>query len=365
MHRKINKNAGINSIKSKALICEGMSTLYFEDIMLWKTQLKSLNHSAYVFFIDEQVQLLQAQTINELSTGLNAKVLQISKPESSKNLSSLHLLLEKLDLNLDKKAAFIGVGGGAVLDLVGFLGSIYKRGIATHYVPSTLLAQVDAAIGGKTALNVQGTKNVLGSFYMPQTILSLDSLLTTLPIIEQLGGYAEMLKHAIIKPEIGLESFLSHSNWGSLKLEVLNTEAIGKSQEIKKSIVAQDFKEQNVRKFLNLGHTIGHTIEASYNYALNHGIAIAAGIWIELELSYMMGLLNKEHKNAIQKHIQAIFPKVELHLEAIIHLVQHDKKNANGKILGIGIKTPGNLAYDVEYKPELIQEACKSYLKHA
>ena len=195
-----------------------------------------------------------------------------------------------------RDTGIIALGGGVVTDLIGFLASTYCRGVHVVYVPTTLLAMVDASIGGKTGVDTPYGKNLIGSFYPPHAVFMDISTLATLPEKEWCDGMVETIKHALI---------LDAAFWDVLKETKQNIEhVINRSIEIKQKIVEQDQYDQGIRQLLNFGHTIGHAIETIEDYQVSHGEAVAIGILVEAYLSILSGFLNITALNEIEAMFQ-------------------------------------------------------------
>ncbi len=253
--------------------------------------------------------------------------------------------------NVTRKSLIIALGGGAVLDFAGFCASTYMRGIPCIYVPTTLLSMVDGSEGGKTGINLYGTKNVIGTFTQPAAIMRNVDFLSTLSECELLSGWAEVIKHALLKGERlmdvvqnGMPPITDTETWMSL---------IEENIVFKKAIVNQDFDEKGIRKLLNLGHTLGHGIEALHfeDEKVNHGISIANGLYWEALLGTEMGITSPETLALIESLVFPLFPKVgwnELEVEPIVNLLMYDKKNHNGHIQLSLLRSVGEAQFDIE-----------------
>src|SRR3569832_820294 len=214
--------------------------------------------------------------------------------ESSKSLQSIEELASSLaQKGYGRATTLVAVGGGMVGDLVGLLATLYCRGVPFILVPTTLLAMVDASIGGKCGVNLPEGKNLLGSTLFPEQVILHLPFLETLPDIEWENGIIEILKIGLLfDPHLFF-------HFSSLSLQ----EVINRSVEGKRRIVAQDPYEKGCRSLLNLGHTIGHALESLSNYALSHGKAVSTGIILEARLSHLMGLLSFEDLKIIESYL--------------------------------------------------------------
>lgn len=250
--------------------------------------------------------------------------------EANKNLDQVSKIYEKLlNLNLGRNAVLINLGGGVVTDLGGFAASTFKRGIDYINVPTTLMGMVDASIGGKTAVNVQQFRNIAGVFAHPKSVFIFPQFLKTLSPIEVQSGWAEMMKHALLTSAQAWEAFQQYD------IRKIPPDAlIEANARFKESVVNSDFKDQNHRQILNLGHTTAHALETwnlQQNQEVPHGFAVAAGIFIEAELAFRIGTgLSSGECREIQQFISAQFPKLKFDenaVDEIIALMRNDKKN--------------------------------------
>lgn len=246
-----------------------------------------------------------------------------------------------------------------VTDIGAFLASIYKRGIDCVHVPTSLLAMVDASIGGKTGIDVQGYKNLLGSFYMPRLVIIHQEFLKTLPSNQLYAGWAEMLKHGLIADAKYFKELCSAADVSNIS-SVLWKKWIQKSLQIKGDIVAQDPTEKGLRKILNFGHTIGHAIETysllHHKKPLLHGEAIAYGMLREAELSMVHAGLNPKEFEFIKARLYQFYGKLFKKVEQQIRdedwkpYLMQDKKNKNNIVRYALLKAIGKGIYDGEVK---------------
>jgi len=222
----------------------------------------------------------------------NSFSIEVDDGENFKTLDSVIFLIEKFSkLGIDRGDYVIAVGGGSILDTVGFAASIYLRGVNLINVPTTLLGMVDAAIGGKNGVNFESYKNIIGTFYQPKLILADLRFLDTLPIEELKKGLAEVIKYALVLDK-ELYDFLSLNKDSIMKKEdEVIEEIIYKSALNKLEVVKEDEREENgIRIVLNFGHTIGHAIEAGSNFSIPHGYAISVGMLCEAKIAEEMGI---------------------------------------------------------------------------
>ncbi len=270
------------------------------------------------------------------------------KNKSTKTVN--HYLNALLSKNFNRSDLIIGIGGGITGDIAGFVSSIFKRGINFINIPTTLLAQVDSAIGGKTGINSSHGKNLIGSFYQPKLVISDTNFISSLPKKEMVCGYAEILKHSIIKDKKFFNWLEKNSN---LILSKKNSElayAIKKSCEIKLYFVTRDVNEKGLRMRLNFGHTFAHAIEVKHNYSkkITHGEAVLTGMILATKLSIIM----RRCKNLTLSKILNLYKKNNLDytlenisnsnwIKSLIPFLKQDKKNDSEKINFLLLKKIG------------------------
>ena len=266
--------------------------------------------------------------------------------ETSEELKTLEtvqaLCRQLLEADASRKAFLLAVGGGITTDLTGFAAAIYKRGIRYANVPTTLLAQVDAAIGGKTGVNLDGYKNMLGAFRMPEFTFLCEEVLKTLPPREFRAGKAEMLKTFLLEDAKAYEQALSATQWKSL---------ITRAAQIKADIVQQDPEEHGIRATLNLGHTFGHAIEHEAQERgedIHHGEAVAMGILLAARLAERKGLAQKGLEARLKANFEASGLPTECPypLETLAQAMEKDKKAAGGRVKWILPIEPGKVVME-------------------
>jgi 3-dehydroquinate synthase len=252
----------------------------------------------------------------------------------------------------------INFGGGVVTDMGGFIASIYKRGLTFIHVPTSLLGMVDAAIGGKNGIDLDGYKNQLGTITQPACVFIDSGFLSTLPAEEIFNGYAEMLKHALIG-DVELWEQIRHIQ---SEEELIQQEVIMKAIRVKTNIIEQDPLEGGLRKKLNFGHTVGHALESYFLQltAISHGHAVALGMIAESYLSMKRGMLSKEVYKDIEATIIRSFPMISLNADdvsVVISLMYQDKKNVAGEIRSCLLEGVGTCVYDQALNEEEIGES--------
>jgi 3-dehydroquinate synthase len=270
----------------------------------------------------------------DLSELADFEIIEVPEGEESKSVETCNGIWQSLlEMNADKNTLLINLGGGMICDLGGFIASVYKRGIPFIHLPTSLLAQVDASIGGKTAINLGEVKNQIGTFTNPNAVIVYPEFLESLPQVEIRTGLAEMLKHCLIASEKDFYTLLGLMPFTLKKLSAL----IKKSIRIKHRIVKLDPTEKNLRKSLNFGHTIGHAIESYFiakNSELTHGHAVALGMYMELYLSRKKLALSENEYKTASDFICINYPFVSLKgcTKRLLQLMHADKKNENGMI---------------------------------
>ena len=303
----------------------------------------------------------------------NSTIIQyFNASEKNKNLRSvLKIVSFLLKKNFNRNDCLVSIGGGITGDVSGFAASIYKRGIKFINVPTTLLSQVDSSIGGKTGVNTQYGKNLIGSFYQPSLVISDINFLTSLPKREIVCGYGEVLKHSLINDR-KFFSFLNRNGSKILELKSPFIEkAIYKSCLIKKKIVEADEMELGIRKILNLGHTFAHAYEATLGYSkkLNHGEAVILGIKTAAKFSLLNKILDIKDFKLIENHLNKldlprnINKKFSIkNLNKILSFMKKDKKNNTKKINLILLKKIGTPIYKLQFDGKKITTFLKKEL---
>ena len=279
--------------------------------------------------------------------------------------NTTELLHNGLKDDFNRSDCIIALGGGVLGDLSAFISSLIKRGVQFVNIPTTLLAQVDSSIGGKTGVNSKYGKNLIGSFMQPDLVISDINMLSSLPKREIICGYGEILKHSIISDR-KIFNYLKKNYLKILKLKSPFIEkTISDSCKIKRDIVQQDEKEKNLRKILNLGHTFAHAYEAALSYSkkLNHGEAVILGVVSSAKFSIKNNILNKKDYKQIINHINNLKIPVNLNfyfkkkdINLIIKYMKSDKKNNSSKINLILIKKIGKVILNLKYSQSKIKK---------
>ncbi|AXG74550.1 3-dehydroquinate synthase [Flavobacterium arcticum] len=305
--------------------------------------------------------------LQQLETDVVIEVIELEPGEINKNIDTCIQVWHTLaELECDRKGLIINLGGGVVTDLGGFVASTFKRGIDFINIPTSLLAMVDAAVGGKTGVDIGALKNQVGLISNPKTVLVDTTYLGTLPSEEIRSGFAEMLKHGLILDAEYWNTVVAITNLINDDLDG----AVKQSIYIKNEIVLKDPTEKNIRKKLNFGHTLGHAIE-SYclenddKKTLLHGEAIAIGMILESYISMEKGMLSETEYNSIKKVLIGIYEKVIFtpkDIEGILKMLIHDKKNEFGNIQFVLLESIGSAVINKNISNALIHNAFKDYL---
>lgn len=329
---------------------------------------EELNRSLSILEPDKVVVLVDENThahcLPLLQTDFNA-VLKISSGETSKTLDTCSLLWQQMtDAGLSRRSVLVNLGGGVIGDMGGFVAATYKRGIRFINMPTTLLSQVDASIGGKLGVDFQGLKNHIGVFKDPDVVILSTVFLNTLSQRQLRSGFAEVIKHGLIWDQSYFEKVKSLSypegvNWGEL---------LKRSVEIKGEVVLNDPLEHGLRKILNFGHTLGHAVETYHlenDLDLLHGEAIAIGMIMELHLSQQMGWLDTSMVSEVSSWLLSIYEPIQTipSVDTLVELMTHDKKNASNRINFSILDAIGSCKYDVQPDRHMIEQAVNYYLE--
>lgn len=278
--------------------------------------------------------------------GLNASLIDFPAGESSKNIKTVTDIAGKLmESGADRETCLIALGGGVVGDVAGFVASVFMRGVPYIQIPTTLVAQVDSSIGGKTGVDLSQGKNLVGTFYQPAAVFANLSFLDTLPEKEFNNGLAEMIKYGIIDDEKMFRTLEDNMEAVKSKDSKLMAGLVENCCQIKKSVVEIDEKEHGLRRILNYGHTIGHSLEAVSRYSITHGEGVALGMIAAARISEKMGYLKNNEDERIEALIRQAglpvrIPK-SLSSEKIISQLKMDKKKKGDVIHFVLLKKIG------------------------
>lgn len=292
----------------------------------------------------------------------------IPRGEENKNIDTVLTIWKKmLKEHFDRKSLFINLGGGVVGDIGGYAASSYMRGIDFIQIPTTIVAQVDASIGGKTGINLDGYKNIIGSIEHPSAVIIDLNTLDTLPDREYISGFAEVVKHGLIADEDYFQLVISKKPRAFTNNELTNLIQI--SSEIKSEVVEQDAREDFFRKLLNFGHTIGHAIEScmlSQHKKLLHGEAVSIGIVAESYISHLLGNISKQDMQVIEnglKYIGLPTSIESINRADVLEKIKSDKKNKFGKVKWTLLKEIGLGTVDAEVEEKIVKKGIDYILK--
>jgi len=279
------------------------------------------------------VSTLHLERLQQKISAPQLEVVTIPDGETYKTMATVVSILDALfEAKFDRKSLLIAFGGGVIGDMTGFAASLYQRGIDFIQIPTTLLSQVDASVGGKTGVNTRYGKNLIGAFYQPKAVYIDPYFLTTLPAREFAAGVAEVVKMAVMFDS----EFFDYLEMNDLRQEAVVREMIARSVSLKAEVVNEDEKEAGVRAVLNYGHTFGHVVENETGYSKYlHGEAVAIGIVMANALAVELGMLGQEEAFRILNLLQNNALPTAYHIEDVEQFYAHfflDKKSSNGKI---------------------------------
>ena len=326
------------------------------------------NYSSLFILVDENTKKRCLPLLKKALFNTKHTLIQIKSGEKSKTIRSCEKIWNQLSKqNADRMSLLINLGGGVITDIGGFAASTYKRGIDFINIPTTLLAQVDASVGGKTGIDFSDYKNQIGTFAFPKAVFIIPAFLKTLDKRQIISGFAEVIKHGLIADknyweEICTLPLAPFSPGRRVGDEATWTKIISRSVEIKNEVVTEDPYEKGLRKTLNFGHTIGHAIESASlrsKKALLHGEAIAIGMICEAYISRKCCRLSSENLSSITEFILSIFtPRpVQFPIKKLLGLMKQDKKNKNSEINFTLLSSIGKAEINNSCSEELIEEA--------
>ena len=330
------------------------------------------NHKAgrYVIITDDCVNKLHGQKFlaGLKDTGLNVAALAFPAGEASKNIDTvLDIAGKLLKLGADRETCLIALGGGVVGDMVGFIASVFMRSIPYLQIPTTLIAQVDSSIGGKTAIDLPSGKNLLGTFYQPAAVFTDLSFLETLPEKEFNNGLAEIIKYGIIEDEKMFQTLEDNMVAVKQKDAALMLKLVENCCRIKKSIVEIDEREHGLRRILNFGHTLGHALEAVSRYKITHGEGVALGMIAAARLSEKMSYLEPSETQRIETLIRGAGLPVRIPnsfaTDSLISQLRMDKKKKGDIVHFILLKKIGMPFVNGGIETDLIGEVIEEMKK--
>ena len=333
-----------------------------------ESYLSSHNHDKIFVLMDENTQDKCFPLLSTIKAIKEAKHITIKADDTNKNIEQVSAIWEVLSYGgASRNSLLINLGGGMITDLGGFAGATFKRGMHNLNIPTTLMASVDAAVGGKTGINFNGLKNEIGSFYHPECVMIDCMFLKTLDLNNRLSGYAEMIKHGLISDEQVLNDVLAFDIINDdVDTESLNA-LVKTSVAIKERIVEEDPKEMGIRKALNFGHTIGHAFESlsfAKEHPILHGHAVAAGIVCEMYLSHKCCGMPVEQLRSTTNFIKECYPPSVYSCndyDTLYELMTHDKKNEGGEIMFTLLSNIGEIKINQKAEKALILESLDFY----
>lgn len=321
-------------------------------------------YSKVFVLVDSTTEIHCLPILQQVLEPIEFDLIEVTPGEENKNIDfCIGIWRMLLDFGADRNSILINLGGGVITDMGGFAASTFKRGIDFVQVPTTLLSQVDASVGGKTGVDMDNVKNIIGTFTQPKAVYIHTPFLKTLTERELRSGYAEVIKHGLIHDSKLFQKLKA------IVPEDINDEIIYRSIEIKNEVVKADPFEKGLRKILNYGHTIGHALE-SYSLKhdqspLLHGEAIAIGFICEAFLSEKRNGLKKEELSEIIKTVQNSYPAYKLNesfYPELLNIMKNDKKNNSGQISFSLLNKIGACDYDIYCTEEEIIESLNYYM---
>lgn len=344
----------------------GYNVYFDDDLKSLESFISERTYSQILVFVDRNTNdycLPVLQTA--LPNLVDYDIIEIDPGEENKNIDfCIGVWKTMLDFGADRKALMINLGGGVVTDMGGFAASTFKRGIDFIQIPTTLLSQVDASVGGKTGIDLDNVKNIIGTFTQPQAVFISSKFLETLDHRQLLSGFAEIIKHGLIQDKE------LYNSCRLIDISDIDNEIIYRSVEIKNNVIINDPTEQGVRKILNFGHTIGHAIEGysliNDDNPLLHGEAIAIGMICEAWLSHKCaGLSEEELLDITQAFLSRYTPYTYSSdvYDQLVELMKNDKKNVDGQIGFALLNQIGSAVYNIFISEEDIKLALDYYLE--
>ena len=322
---------------------------------------KHIKTKKIALITNEQIADLYLSEITQTLNAFDLKTLILPEGETEKNLETVGKAVEFLsDNGIDRDSSIIAFGGGVIGDITGFVASSYMRGIKFLQVPTTLLAQVDSSVGGKTGVNISTGKNLIGAFYQPSAVIADIRYLNTLEPNRFSEGLAEVIKYGLIRDE-DFFKWLSKNTNRILALEPeIMTHLIERCCQIKAEIVSEDEREGSIRAILNYGHTFGHAIESLTDYSVyTHGEAVSIGMVMAASMAERMGMLSKDDKKDIINILESVnlpTEKPSLNSNDFLKSMKRDKKAQDGEIRLILLEGIGRAIISNDYPNEILMK---------
>ena len=304
-----------------------------------ETELKKLINGRQACIVTDSV--LAPLYGDGLAKDLSCTLVTVPSGEQSKSWAQVgELLAQFAEQGLSRSSVIIALGGGVIGDLAGFASAVYLRGVDYIQVPTTLLAQIDSSMGGKTGVNLDSGKNLVGAFHQPKAVISDTTVLDTMPLIDFIDGLAEMIKYGFIHDASILDDLQKYSGIDELKANLEGL--ILKCCAIKKKVVEEDEHDTGIRMTLNFGHTLGHAIEKSSG--LSHGRSVSLGMMMISQIAVGKGLVEKETLTLLETLLKKYGLPVDTSpypIEKLLPYISKDKKNLNGQLYLVLCPTPG------------------------
>ncbi|NGM61915.1 3-dehydroquinate synthase [Sphingobacterium sp. SGG-5] len=343
----------------------GYQVYFEEDLTSLSGLIRAKGYSQVLILVDRNTNDHCLPVLQSLLPDLvDYDIIEVDPGEENKNIDyCIGVWKTMLDFGVERKALMINLGGGVVTDLGGFAASTFKRGIDFIQVPTTLLSQVDASVGGKTGIDLDNVKNIIGTFAQPQAVFISSRFLETLDERQLRSGFAEVIKHGLIQDRALYEACKT------LSYTAVPTSIIYRSVQIKNQVIKEDPTEKGFRKILNFGHTIGHAIEGYSLYhdkqPLLHGEAIAIGMICEAYLSHRYCDLSEAELQDITDYFSSLYPRYTYSAalyDEFMQLMKNDKKNEANNIGFALLKSIGDCQYSIFVDENGIKEALDYYL---
>ena len=337
--------------------------IFINDWTAINEYIASGKYSSILVIVDDNT-LTYCLPLFEEKVDASFQVICIPDGEQHKNIDTCKFIWDKMiQLGADRHSLCINLGGGVIGDMGGFVACTFMRGMGFIQVPTTLLSQVDASVGGKLGIDYNNYKNLIGIIQNPGAVFMYTDFLKTLPYKQLLSGFAEIIKHGLIRDELAFQKLTKVDSLSNIDWE----ELIHESVLIKKNVTEEDPYERGLRKILNFGHTLGHAIESnalSNNIELLHGEAIAIGMIMESHLSHQKGFIDLNEAELVKERIRFLFghhPSIIPHTDLLLSLMAKDKKNRSGVIKFSLLETLGEGNFDQEVTTSEINAAISFY----
>lgn len=331
---------------------------------------KGMFNGSILFVLDSNIKKYYLELIKNTIIRIpqRVKIITINSTEKNKSYESLQKIHSYLiNNNFGRDSVIIAIGGGIIGDLTGFAASTYMRGIKYIQIPTTLLSSVDSSVGGKTGINFNNTKNIVGSFYQPEFVLIDTHFFSTLPFEEMICGLGEIIKYCFLTDK----KFFNYVRKNTDNILSNNSNVlkhiIKESVTFKGAVVEADEKESGIRKALNLGHTFAHAFEIQQKHKLKHGQAVIVGITCALYLSHKLDFIANKDFNQYLDFLLLFKDKVKLRKvdkKLILNVMMMDKKNRDNEIKFVLLKSVGQIITDFSVPQKLIDESISETIPH-